>query len=129
MRLQELPDYPALKQLARALWRGGTLRGAAVLVGAGFSRNAERSGADTPCAPLWRDLRDAMVKRLYAENPNDAPSDPLRLAEEYRIYLGDAALNEFIRTHVRDEAWQPGNLHRALLELPWSDVLTTNRDT
>ena len=36
MNIEDLPDFPALQQLARALWRQGTTRGAAVLVGAGF---------------------------------------------------------------------------------------------
>lgn len=34
--LKALPNYPALQQLARALWHNGSVRGAAVLVGAGF---------------------------------------------------------------------------------------------
>ena len=53
----------------------------------------------------------------------------MRLAEEYKNYLGQAALDEFIRNYIRDDAWRPGRIHRLLLELPWSDVLTTNWDT
>lgn len=126
---QDLTDFPALEQLARALWHEGTARGAAVLVGAGFSRNAERPGIDTPEPPLWGDLASEMIKQLYPHTSKDAPRDPLRLAEEYRTYFGQAALDEFIRTHILDQAWDPGPLHRALLDLPWSDVLTTNWDT
>jgi hypothetical protein len=81
MKIEEIPDFPALEQLARALWRQGTTRGAAVLIGAGFSRNAERSGVDTPEPPLWNDLAREMVKQLYPGNEGDAPKDPLRLAE------------------------------------------------
>jgi hypothetical protein len=32
--IADLPDYPALQQLARALWRNGSVRGATVLFGA-----------------------------------------------------------------------------------------------
>ncbi len=127
--LSALPDYPSLCQLARALWRGGTMGGAAVMVGAGFSRNALLSGADTPKPPMWGDLAAKMAAQLYPLEPEDAPRDPLRLAEEYRVYLGQAALDELIRTSIADDRWHPGRAHRALLELPWADVLTTNWDT
>ena len=53
----------------------------------------------------------------------------MRLAEEYRTYFGQAALDEFVRTRIKDSAWEPGPLHRALLDLPWSDILSTNWDT
>jgi SIR2-like domain len=129
MKIEDLVDFPALQQLARALWREGTARGAAILIGAGFSKNAERPGADTPEPPLWRDLKREMVAQLYRDAAGDAPEDPLKLAEEYRTNFGQAALDEFVRSQIHDGAWEPGALHRALLELPWSDVLSTNWDT
>ena len=70
-----------------------------------------------------------MADQLYPHSPQDVPSDPLRLAEEYRTYFGQAGLDEFIRIRICDSAWQPGPLHHALLNLQWSDVLTTNWDT
>src|SRR5205085_335409 len=105
MKIEDLVDFPALEQLARALWHQGTARGAAVLVGAGFSKNAERPGADTPEPPLWRDLMREMVAQLYRDAKDDAPEDPLRLAEEYRTNFGQAALDEFVRSHIHDGAW------------------------
>lgn len=129
MRIEELSDFPALQQLAHALWRRGTARGAGVLVGAGFSRNADLSGADSAKPPLWPDIAQALAAQLYPNSNSEARPEPLRLAEEYRTYFGQAALDEFIRTRIRDDAWRPGPLHRALLELPWADVLTTNWDT
>lgn len=122
-------DLPALEQLARALWRSEGPRGAAVLVGAGLSREAALASADTPPPPLWSDLAKVMRVQLYPSNPALAPWDPLRLAEEYRSYFGQAALDALIREHVRDVAWQPGERHEALVALPWSDILTTNYDT
>jgi hypothetical protein len=127
--IADLPDYPALVRLASALWNDRHARGAAVLVGAGFSRNAERAGHDTKLPPLWSDLRQGMAKALYQERFDDAPQDALRLAEEYRAYLGQAALIEFIREQVPDASWRPGRLHQELMALPWADVLTTNYDT
>lgn len=127
--LSTLPDFPSLQQLARALWRNGSLRGAAILVGAGFSKNADCLGSDTPAPPLWAELMDELKVQLYPPSGHGAPASPLRLAEEYRTYFGQSALDDFIRTRFPDKAWQPGALHKQLLNLPWSDVLTTNWDT
>jgi hypothetical protein len=124
-----LPDYPALQQLARALWRNGSTRGAAVLVGAGFSRNAILAGEDSVKPPLWFDLLHAMASELYPDALDAAPTGALRIAEEYRTYFGQAALDDFIRVRFPDTAWSPGPLHTTLLSLPWSDILTTNWDT
>ncbi|WP_050627299.1 SIR2 family NAD-dependent protein deacylase [Bradyrhizobium viridifuturi] len=127
--IADLPDYPAFQQLARALWRNGSVRGASVLVGAGLSKNAERPGEDTPEPPLWSELMTEMVERLYPHDQKRAPSNPLRIAEEYRTYFGQAGLDDFLRTRLPDKSWSPGPLHGALLSLPWGDVLTTNWDT
>lgn len=127
MRIEELPDYPVLQQLGRALWKVGKARGAAVLVGAGFSRNADRIHSNTPLPPLWTDFARAMQARIY---PNDGTAkNPLRLAEEYKALLGEPALEGLIREMMRDEEWLPGELHKKLVQLPWTDVLTTNWDT
>ncbi len=127
--LINLPDYPALQQLGRALWRNGSVRGASVLVGAGLSKNALRPGDDTPAPPLWWELLDGMIERLYPDDKRAAPSNPLRIAEEYRTYFGQAGLDDFIRTRFPDRSWLPGPLHADLLELPWADILTTSWDT
>lgn len=127
--LPELPDLASLQQLARALWGNGSLRGAAVLVGAGFSVNAICSSPDTARPPLWDHLLRDLKRQLYVHDEGRAPSNALRIAEEYRTYLGQAALDDFIRARFPDRAWLPGPLHAELLALPWSDVLTTNWDT
>jgi hypothetical protein len=125
----DFPDYAALEQLASALWAAERSRGAAVLVGAGFSRNAETAGEDTTLPPRWSDLRDAMARELYKDRWADVHTDSLRLADEFRIHLGQAALTEFLHRQIPDLSWRPGRLHKMLMELPWSDVVTTNYDT
>ncbi len=127
--IEDLPDFPSLQQLANALWLKGTARGAAVLVGAGFSKCADLPAPDTLKPPLWVDLAIAMSHQLYPSGSQNVPTNPLRLAEEYRTNFGQAALDEFIRTRIADSSWLPGPLHQLLLNLPWSDVLTTNWDT
>ena len=127
MKINDLPDYPAIEQIRDALWRIGETRGAAVMVGAGFSRNAKFAAPNSRRPPIWSDYYDAMARRLYPLG--DAPQDPLKLAEEYKAAFGETALESLIFDLVRDTEWLPGPLHDKLLSLPWEDVLTTNWDT
>jgi hypothetical protein len=130
MNVSELPDFFAIDHLAKALWRDGESRGAALLVGSGFSRFASLPGGDSRNAPLWNDLRRSIISQIYAgARETEIPTDPLRLAEEYRAMLGQAALDDFIRAQIPDQSWKPGEMHELLLRLPWADVLTTNWDT
>ena len=127
-RIEDIPDYPFLRQVQKALWKTGEVHGAAVMIGAGFSRFAVPATDKTPPAPLWEDFREAMGRELYP-NSEDYLRDPLVLAEEYKATLGKNAMEGLIKDLVRDEERRPGNLHESLLRLPWSDVLTTNWDT
>lgn len=124
--ITNLPDYAALKKLAAALWRqDSAYHGAAVMVGAGFSRSAASTGDINKKLPLWNDLSKNLAEDLGASSS----SDPLRLAEEYCAYFGKQALYDLVKKEVNDAAWAPGELHKSLLELPWTEVLTTNWDT
>ncbi|SMD13055.1 SIR2 family NAD-dependent protein deacylase [Primorskyibacter flagellatus] len=118
----KLPDFPAFKSFARALWE----KQAAVMVGSGFSRACLREPtASAP--PLWGDFK-ARMEIALGYGSGYAP-DALRLAQEYQILHGEDGLDRLIRELVPDERWSPGPLHKQLLELPWQDVLTTNWDT
>ena len=128
IEIEQLPDYPALCQVRNALWRIGEIYGAAVMIGAGFSRFADRIADTTPLAPLWPDFHKAMLEELLYPKEG-GPFDPLALAEEYGAALGDSALENLIRSKIRDTERNPGEIHRRLLSLPWMDVLTTNWDT
>lgn len=120
-----LPDYAALKKLSSALWQqDNSYHGAAVMVGAGFSRSAASTGDVSKKLPLWSDFSKTLADELGSESV-----DPLRLAEEYCAYFGKQALYDLIKQKVNDAAWSPGELHKSILELPWSEVLTTNWDT
>jgi hypothetical protein len=124
--ITQLQDYPALKRLASALWQqNSSYRGAAVMVGAGFSRSFATTGDSRQVLPLWHDMAQCLAQDL----DTSPSSDPLRLAEEYVAYFGREALDDLVRREVDDQSWMPGIKHRLLLELPWSDVLTTNWDT
>lgn len=128
--LETLPDYPQAKHLAASLWRReGQARGAALIVGAGVSTMAQTASEHTPKPPLWKDLAQSLKTRLYPTNPDLAPTDSLRLAQEFLSYFGQAALNAHLREQITDNAWFPSPTHKQLLQLPWADVLTTNYDT
>lgn len=128
--VKALQDYPAIKKLAGVLWRrDATYRGAAVMVGAGFSRCAALCGDSTRLMPLWMDFSRKLANELDPGDANLAYLDPLRLAELYKAQFGQQTLNDLIRAEIDDSAWSPGDLHTKLLQLPWSDILTTNWDT
>ena len=127
IKIEQLPDYPALCQVRNALWKIGEIHGAAVMIGAGFSRFANQIADTTPLAPLWHDFHKAMREELYPKG--NCPSDTLALAEEYRAALGYSALENLIRSKIRDTERNPGEIHQRLLSLPWMDILTTNWDT
>ena len=129
-QLETLSDYPALKKLAEALWRQDSKQcGAAIMVGAGFSRCSASHVGGTKKLPLWFDFANKLARELDENNRDLAKADPLRLAEEYRAFFGQAALNALIKSEIEDDAWTPGVLHSRLLSLPWSEVMTTNWDT
>ena len=133
------PDIQHVEEIRRALWtRFGR---AAVMVGAGMSRNAEPLRPDRPAMPTWGDLVTAMIDRLYPLSPATArrrtelkeqawaTSTALRLAEEFVAAFGRPALDVLVLENVPDADFAPGPLHHLLVELPWTDVLTTNYDT
>jgi hypothetical protein len=129
-KVSDLPDYPAIRKLASALHRLDSHRhGAAIMIGAGFSRSAAHHVGDGKKMPLWGSFTQKLARDLYADDTNLNFTDPLRVAEEFRTYFGTVALNDRIRSEIDDQAWRAGPLYKSLLSLPWTDVLTTNWDT
>ncbi len=123
--ISSLPDYAALKKLASALWQqDNSYHGAAIMVGAGFSRSAASTGDASKKLPLWNHFSKKLADEL-----GSGSTDALRLAEEYCAYFGKQALHDLIKQEINDAAWEPGELYQSLLELPWSEILTTNWDT
>ncbi|MCD4503092.1 SIR2 family protein [Chromobacterium piscinae] len=128
--ISDLVDYAAVKKLALALHRRDeNHQGAAIMVGAGFSRSAASHVDGKKKIPLWGDFTRKLALDLYGSEQTLNFVDPLRVAEEYRAYFGQAALNDRIRSEIENDAWGVGPLYKSLLTLPWSEVLTTNWDT
>jgi hypothetical protein len=111
-------------------------RKAAVMVGAGFSRNARHRSDSQERLPDWRTLTGRLAERLYPDPQEKkgvleaagATSSAARLAQEFETAFGRSGLIALIRDAVRDDDFVPGMLHQSLLELPWADVFTTNYD-
>ena len=132
------PDQSHINRVRDALWQRSA-GGASLMVGAGFSRNAEKSRPDAHDSPTWRDLVGAMYDALYPQSDGGwrqsaivatpEPSSFMRLAQEYETAFGRDTLHKFIRQRVRDNDFHPGDMHSRLLQLPWRDVFTTNWDT
>lgn len=102
-------------------------RNAAVMVGAGFSRNAE-GGQNLA---TWRQLSEALAIELEPDRaPGEfTPAAASQLAEQYARVFSPTHLEQLIKRCVPDDQVTPGRLHALLLELPWSEVFTTNYDT
>lgn len=120
------PDEPHIEQIRTALWRGGEFGRAAILVGAGFSFNADPATVEPRPFLTWNGLTDRLARDLH---PGSTVQDGLRLAEEYEAAHGRQRLDQLIVESIPDSHWQPGHIHRLLMSLPWADVFTTNYDT
>ena len=118
---------PYLDEIAERLFSGH----AAVMVGAGFSRNAKPKGDSGPSFPDWSELGDRFYEKLNGKKPSSDSRylNMLELAAEVKAAFGRPVLNQILRDAIPNDDYEPSPLHVNLLDLPWSDVFTTNYDT
>ncbi len=111
---------------------------ASVMIGSGFSRNAEPVSPAARPMPDWSGMAVALCGELYphddirrtnALREASGTSGFLRLAQEYQTAYGPASLNDRIASLVPDLDYRPGTMHKRLLRLPWADVFSTNWDS
>ncbi len=116
-----------LNEIAERLFSGH----AAVMVGSGFSRNARPYGHPSPNFPDWSQLGDLFYEKLYGKRPdaNERYLSVPTLARAVEADKGRPALEQILREAIPDQDSEPSALHVKLLDLPWSDVFTTNYDT
>ncbi len=112
-----------VEEIARKLKAGK----AAIMVGAGFSRNV----APNQHFPDWKELGNIILKRLKGNEPdgNGRFLSVPRLAGELEALHGRNTLDELVQQNIPDMRYEPSELHVRLLELPWVDIVTTNYDT
>ena len=118
---------PYLDKIASRLWSNS----AAVMVGAGFSRNAKPLDSTVAPFPSWQELGDTFYAKLHGHSPDEETKylSLLKLAEQVQAAFGSPALDELLRRAIPDLGYEPSPLHSQLLNLPWKDVFTTNFDT
>ena len=124
-----LPDCirPYLDEIAERLYSGH----AAVMVGAGFSKNVVQNGSNVPTFPDWNQLGDVFYRKLYGNNSDESSKylNILKLADEVEAKYGRPVLEKLLTEEIPDSTYEPSLIHEKLLNLPWSDVFTTNYDT
>lgn len=127
-----LPDQLHIEQIRKKLWSNSQIGQVSIMVGAGFSLNADEISDNGQRFLLWNELISTMKNDLYPYNENNinsATSEALKLASEYELVFGRQALDELLLKSLPDNNYIPGELHKMLMELPWADVYTTNYDT
>lgn len=104
---------------------------ASIMVGAGFSKNADKNMPTDKTFLDWNQLGDLFYEKVHGEKPEDKVKylNVLKLAEEVESAFGRTVLNQLIKDNLPDNEYSPSELHEKLLQLNWRDIFTTNYDT
>ena len=121
--------YKYLNLVRRKLWEGREYGKVSIMIGAGFSKNAQKRNPHVLDFPSWLDLATLLHEKLYASRNIAQNINPLSLASEFEAVFGRQELEDFIMKNIPDEDYLPSDLHTLLLNLPWADIFTTNYDT
>ena len=149
MRTQTIPDeniprdFPDYDHLAHLQERFQTWPHCqvSVMVGAGLSLNSKPRPGIRSHFPTWHELSCAMFNEIYPLPPDPSDeliqkranefrqSNALRIASKFEVKYCREKLNSFLLEQIPDNDYDPGEIHKLLLDLPWKDVFTTNYDT
>ncbi len=135
--------YSYINDIAQRLKEPRKYGDVSLMIGAGFSKNAQSKGEVSIQPPNWSELAVKMYEELYPEPIKKeekgewhkqkiiktSGKNVTKLAEEYIANFDRNKINTLIEQSVADEMFVPGELHKRLLKLRWSDVFTTNYDT
>lgn len=117
-------DY--IREIAEAM----SANHAAVMIGAGFSKNADKISSTDKWFKNWNELSDVFYDTVYGNaGPGKEYNSSLRLAQEVEITVGRPKLEDILKEAIPDEDYAPSEVYTKLMELPWRDVFTTNYDT
>jgi hypothetical protein len=125
-----MDDFPSLlpyvQEIAERLLSGH----ASLMIGAGFSKNAESTEAKEHFKS-WTELGEDFIEKLTDRSSETDKQflNVLKLASEVEAQFGRPTLDSIIKHAVPDKMFQPSQLHHKVLSLPWVDVFTTNYDT
>ena len=135
--------YSYINDIAQRLKEPRKYGDVSLMVGAGFSKNAQSKGMTSSQPPNWSELAEKMYEELYPEPleiqekeewhkqkiVKTSGKNVTKLADEYIANFDRNKINNLIEQSIADEMFVPGDLHKRLLKLHWSDVFTTNYDT
>lgn len=120
--------YPHLKEIRDNLWSEDGKSRVSIMVGAGFSLNASKIEDSFSGMALWSDLKGMLTEKLQ-HHLDIEYKDVLEIGQVYEDEYGRSSLDEILKEAIPDENYEPDLLHHKLLNLPWTDVYTTNYDT
>ena len=135
--------YSYINDIAQRLKEPRKYGDVSLMIGAGFSKNAQNKGMASMQPPNWSELAEKMYEELYPEPLEvqekeewnrqriikTSGKNVTKLADEYIANFDRNKINNLIEQSIADEMFVPGELHKRLLRLHWSDIFTTNYDT
>ena len=135
--------YSYINDIAQRLKEPRKYGDVSLMIGAGFSKNAQSKGMASMQPPNWSELAEKMYEELYPEPLEvqekeewnkqriikTSGKNVTKLADEYIANFDRNKINNLIEQSIADEMFVPGELHKRLLNLHWSDIFTTNYDT
>ncbi|MEM5685185.1 hypothetical protein AAHB64_23085 [Bacillus toyonensis] len=125
---EKLDMYPHLKNIREKLWANEGKSRVSVMIGAGFSLNAQKIEGSMEGMAVWSDLKKRLIQDL-SHHENIENEDVLDIGQIYVKEYGRSGLDEILKKAIPDENYEPDELHYQLLKLPWTDIYTTNYDT
>lgn len=117
-----------LRKIRDKLWMNDSKSRVSVMIGSGFSKNASKIEPSFEGIAVWNELKEQLIKDL-THHKNIKEKGVLEIGQIYSEEYGRSSLDEVIKASVPDDNYEPGVLHAALLNLPWTDIYTTNYDT
>lgn len=121
------------------LYKKAPLGNISLFIGAGFSRNSKPLGATTKQYPLWEELAENIIAKLYPNDSQDerikrkakchVPSYIMQVSQEYEEMFSRKELDNLIEETIPDNLYEPNQLYEQLFALPFKDIFTTNYDT
>ncbi|MEI3892477.1 MULTISPECIES: SIR2 family protein [Bacillus] len=125
---EKLDMYPHLKNIRAKLWASEGKSRVSLMVGAGFSLNAEKIEESMEGMAVWNDLKRRLIQDL-SHHKDIEEKDVLEIGQIYVKEYGRSSLDEILKKAIPDDNYEPNELHKNLLKLPWTDIYTTNYDT
>lgn len=119
-----------VENIKKALYNGK----AVLFVGAGLSKNAEPVNMDvTSRFESWDELMLRLAKHLWPDLesstlPSKIHGQHLMVAQQYIEAFGHENFYQEVLQAIPNTEFEPGEIHRKLVRLPWKAFVTTNQD-